>query len=136
MLYLYLASNAHGFELALSPAAIKDAIGMPRSTFHDQFHKLQEKGYIIPHRGNTYDFYEVPQFDNRNANNEFSPGQEYDSCSDDDMDMLALVQDVLGEDIQINNKKYPQIGAINNEEPYAKWSSLIANQKYDDGFVF
>lgn len=35
MLYMYLASNADGYNLALSPAAITEAIGMPRSTYHD-----------------------------------------------------------------------------------------------------
>ena len=32
MLYLYFASNANGFMLALSPAAIRQAVGMPQST--------------------------------------------------------------------------------------------------------
>lgn len=31
MLYLYFASNANGFLLALSPAAIRQAVGMPSS---------------------------------------------------------------------------------------------------------
>lgn len=61
MLYLYLASNANGFELALSQKAVTDAIGMPRSTYHDQFHKLVSKGYLVLERGNTYAFYEKPQ---------------------------------------------------------------------------
>lgn len=34
-LYLYLASNRDQYQLALSPAAVADAIGMPRSTYHD-----------------------------------------------------------------------------------------------------
>ena len=45
-LYMYLASNADNFELALSPAAILKEIGMARSTYHDQFHILENKGYI------------------------------------------------------------------------------------------
>lgn len=47
MLYLYLASNANNFELALSPAAIRQAIGMPVSTYRDQFVKLVDKGYLV-----------------------------------------------------------------------------------------
>ena len=39
LLYLYLASNADGYDLALSPAAIRQAVGMARSTYHDQFVK-------------------------------------------------------------------------------------------------
>lgn len=60
-LYLYLASNADNYEVALSPAAIEAAIGMPRSTYHDQFRKLVNYGYIVEKDGNKYDFYETPQ---------------------------------------------------------------------------
>ena len=60
-LYLYLASNANNYTSALSPVAVRQAIGMARSTYHDQFHKLVDKGYLVPATGNTYDFYEVPQ---------------------------------------------------------------------------
>ncbi len=34
-LYLYLAANADGFNLALSPADIRQRIGMPKSTYRD-----------------------------------------------------------------------------------------------------
>ena len=44
MLYLYFASNANGFMLALSPAAIRQAVGMPSSTYRDQFVRLQVCG--------------------------------------------------------------------------------------------
>jgi hypothetical protein len=33
---------------------------MPRSTYHDQFHALVSKGYLVQKQGNTYEFYEVP----------------------------------------------------------------------------
>ena len=62
MLYLYFASNKEGYELALSPVAIRQAIGMPTSTYRDQFVKLIDKGYLVQRGdGNTYDFYETPQ---------------------------------------------------------------------------
>ena len=60
-LYLYLASNADNYTLALSPAAVRQTIGMCRSTYGDQFDKLVLKGYLVPSHGNTYEFYEVPQ---------------------------------------------------------------------------
>ena len=60
-LYLYLASNADGYKFALSPADIRDRIGMPSSTYRDQFVKLIDKGYLVPNSGNGYDFYELPQ---------------------------------------------------------------------------
>lgn len=62
MLYLYLASNANGFNLALSPTAINHAIGMAPSTYRDQFTKLVQKGYLVQKNdSHTYDFYETPQ---------------------------------------------------------------------------
>ena len=60
-LYLYLASNANNYTVALSPVAVRRAIGMARSTYHDQFHKLVDRGYLVPSTGNTFEFYEVPQ---------------------------------------------------------------------------
>jgi hypothetical protein len=64
LLYLYLAANADNFSLALSPAAIRQATGMPPSTYRDQFTKLVDKGYLVQRGdGNIYDFYEIPQRD-------------------------------------------------------------------------
>ena len=60
-LYLYFANNANNYEFALSPAHIQEAIGMPRSTYHDQFKILQAKGYLIQTSGNGFTFFEVPQ---------------------------------------------------------------------------
>lgn len=60
-LYLYLAANADNYNLALSPAAIENEIGMPRSTYSDQFKKLINKGYIVHKGGNQYEFFEKPQ---------------------------------------------------------------------------
>ena len=42
-LYLYLASNANNYTVALSPVTVRQAIGMARSTYHDQFHKLVDR---------------------------------------------------------------------------------------------
>lgn len=61
MLYLYLASNANNYTLALSYAAVRDAIGISRSTYNDQVDNLIFKGYLVHSHGNTYDFYETPQ---------------------------------------------------------------------------
>ncbi len=60
-LYFYFAANADNYEFALSQASVTRDIGMPRSTFHDQFHILVNKGYLVNTHGNTYDFYEKPQ---------------------------------------------------------------------------
>ncbi len=60
LLYLYFASNANNYEFGLSPAAIRQAVGMPSSTYSDQFKVLIDKGYLVQSSGNRYDFYEVP----------------------------------------------------------------------------
>lgn len=60
MLYFYLASNKDNYTFALSPAAVRQAIGMARSTYHDQFHNLVDKGYLVRVSGNQYVFYEKP----------------------------------------------------------------------------
>lgn len=60
-LYLYFASNADNYKLAVSPAAIESAIGMARSTYYKKFDLLKRYGYIIEHEGNRFDFYETPQ---------------------------------------------------------------------------
>ena len=60
MLYFYLASNKDNYTFALSPAAVRQAIGMARSTYHDQFHNLVDKGYLVPTGRNHFVFYEKP----------------------------------------------------------------------------
>lgn len=61
LLYIYFASNKDDYRFAASPAAIAQEIGMPRSTYHDQFRKLESMGYLVKGKGNLYHFYEVPQ---------------------------------------------------------------------------
>lgn len=60
-LYMYLASNRNDYEFALSQVAVKNAIGMKKSTYYDQFNKLVAKGYLVNTHGNTFEFFEVPQ---------------------------------------------------------------------------
>ena len=100
MLYLYFASNANGFTLALSPAAIRQAVGMPVSTYRDQFIKLIDKGYLVQ-RGdsNTYDFYETPQRATYTTLNNTIDGYDFTA---DAMDEAQTVNDKAVEDIEIN----------------------------------
>ena len=62
VVYLYLAGNQEGYELALSPRAISQTVGMPESTVRDQINKLIAYRYLVPKRegSNVYDFYETP----------------------------------------------------------------------------
>ena len=100
MLYLYLASNADGFMLALSPAAIRQAVGMPPSTYRDQFVKLIDKGYLIQRgESNTFDFYETPQRVTHTTVNNTVDG--YDFTADDYIAPQA-VKNKAAEDREIN----------------------------------
>jgi len=62
-LYLYLAGNKDGFDLAFSPKAIHSEMGFPESTCRDQFNVLVNKGYLVRRndKSNIYDFYEIPK---------------------------------------------------------------------------
>ena len=100
MLYLYFASNANGFMLALSPAAIRQAVGMPSSTYRDQFIKLIDKGYLVQRgESNTYDFYETPQRATHTTTNNTIDGYDFTT---DVMDEAQNVNDKAVEDIEIN----------------------------------
>lgn len=100
MLYLYFASNANGFTLALSPAAIRQAVGMPTSTFRDQFSKLVDRGYLVRRgNGNTYDFYETPQ---RVTHSEESNSADVHDTAADDEPKAQSVNNETAQDIEIN----------------------------------
>lgn len=59
-LYLYLAKNADGFQLALSQQAALEEAGITKTTFHKYVNILIDEGYLVQRNGNTYDFYETP----------------------------------------------------------------------------
>ena len=62
-IYLYLAANADGWEMAFSPVAIEQSIGLKQSTCRDHLKDLIKYGYLVQKRdgSNYYDFYEYPQ---------------------------------------------------------------------------
>ena len=105
LLYLYLASNADGYDLALSPAAIRQAVGMARSTYHDQFARLIDKGYLVETGGSTYDFYEVPQTRPGTPLKKAvsADGLNSEECPSAVTDREPAVHSIPGEDIEINN---------------------------------
>ena len=61
-LYLYLAGNADGFDLALSQKAAEEA-GIKKTSFNKYVNVLIEKGYLVQRSegSNIYDFYERPK---------------------------------------------------------------------------
>ena len=46
LLYLYLASNADGYKLALSPILVAEATGMSKSSYARSLKELREAGYV------------------------------------------------------------------------------------------
>ena len=118
MLYLYFASNANGYTLALSPAAIRQAVGMPQSTYRDQFTKLIDRGYLVQRgESNTYDFYETPQCATHTAKN----GLESDTASGYDFTADAFgapqaVNNGTAEDREININITDKINSFGGEK--------------------
>ena len=102
-LYLYLASNADNYTLALSPAAVRQSIGMARSTYHDQFHKLVDRGYLVPSTGNTFEFYEVPQAATQTQKEVSADGLDFEECPSRDEQGGSVGLSVLPENTEINN---------------------------------
>ena len=126
MLYMYLASNANGYNLALSPVAVRQAIGMARSTYHDQFHKLVDKGYLVPSTGNTFEFYEVPKTAAKTKNEVSADGQKICECTGDEAQEDRRRDIVLSENTEINNiKNTPNNEGINNGNFFEEEKAII-----------
>lgn len=64
--YLYLASNADGFNLELSPAAIQNELALKRTTYYDSIKSLENAGYLNFIQGNIYQFTTTPVSENPN----------------------------------------------------------------------
>lgn len=120
LLYLYLASNADGFTLALSPAAVREAVGMARSTYADQFQILIDKGYLVLSHGNTYEFFETPQtrpVPTQNSTGDANPS-DYPSPNTESTD-TDTAKESPTEHIEINNSTNTQINSdINKSESF------------------
>jgi len=130
MLYLYLASNANGYTLALSPADITESIGMPRSTYHDQFRRLVNKGYLIPYHGNTFDFYEIPH--PRDVRHEEEQTSSVPVSRAVHKWGTSPVHDVSATDTEINNSINEKDTIINN---YGKPKAMSIHDTGEE-FVF
>ena len=119
-LYLYFAANANNYEFALSPADIRQTIGMPTSTYRDQFVKLVDKGYLVQSGSNRYEFYEIPKTRNAPIQNEnCAPlGIDFENATNDDFSQTQAAQDIMAEDIEIYNIEVEKNTSINNETLY------------------
>ena len=126
MLYLYLAANRDNFKLALSPAAVRQAIGMAQSTYRDQFNILLEKGYLVQTGGNTFDFFEKPRVA-ANVNQETRPATTQEQLTADLMENEQAANDIDLGNREINNSLYFPNRDINNEDDY-----INENELYDE----
>ena len=119
-LYLYLAANADNYSFALSPADIRQRIGMPTSTYRDQFLILVDKGYLVQSGNNKFDFYEIPQ--TRHApiqNDNCAPlGIDFENDTADGFSQAQTAQDTTAKDREINNRDIEKNTSINNETLY------------------
>lgn len=112
-LYLYFAANADNYNLAFSPAAVFDEMGMAPSTARDQFKKLIAKGYIVPRDGNGYDFFEVSQARAALIQKNSEASRSRDEAARNVQD-LSPVSDLECGNIEINNTDTSTNNLINN----------------------
>ena len=119
-LYLYFAANADGYSFALSPAAVRQTIGMPNSTYRDQFLILVDKGYLVQNGSNKYDFYEVPQTRHAPIQSEdcAALGIDLENNTAYGFSQTPTAQDTTAKDIEINNRDIEKNTSINNETLY------------------
>ena len=117
LLYIYLVSNRDGFTLALSPAAIQQEIGMPRSTYHDQLRKLEAHGFLVYEDGKGWHFYEVPVSDTRIQTVRVSDAENKSNCPTAVNPCTGHVQDCPPEDIEININKINTINRARVDAP-------------------
>lgn len=135
LLYIYLASNKDDYKYALSPAAVQQEIGMPRSTYYDQLRKLESLGFLVPDKGNMLDFYEVPQPDTRYKSARVPLKNSEGKNTGDEQECPSPVQNRPQKNIEIY---------INNKEritniPEEQLQSQVETQKEEDpkeGFHF
>ncbi len=124
-LYLYLASNADNYTLALSPAAVRQAIGLKRSTYHDKFHELEDKRYLVNTHGNTYEFYEVPQAAAQTPKTVTADGLDFEECTTCDTAISSDGHAILPENIEINNRDSMTDSSINNDNESARQMEMF-----------
>lgn len=131
-LYLYLAANANNFMLALSPAAVRQAIGMARSTYSDYFQILLEKGYIVANSKGSFDFYERPRpADNFNENEVSSAGHD-----DKNGSSAGFQNPTGGQECPQNNREINNIENGRNKSINKDVNIRSEYPRRDDVFIF
>lgn len=60
-MWLYFSSFYEGWETWLTPAAVAQETGIPKSTIQEGVRELERLHYLVLDQGNTYKFYELPK---------------------------------------------------------------------------
>lgn len=131
LLYIYLASNADNFSLALSQKAVQEAIGMPRSTYHDQFKILVNKGYLVETSSNHYNFYEKPQpRTDLHQRDRTAHGQAIENYTVDGIDFPQNAQSCPQDKREINNINTDVNNVVINNNPEVSKKNLHTVDKF------
>ena len=88
---------------------------MKRSTYHDKFHELEEKGYLVNTHGNTFEFYEVPQAAAQTKNSMTVDGLDFEEYPSSDTPICSNGQGMLSDNIEINNRDSMTDSSINKD---------------------
>ena len=127
-LYLYLAGNADGFKLGLSPQAIENAIEMSNSSYHKVKKELISYGYLVEEEGNIYSFYTTPLHDSQSlaVNSKVHSGN-IEINNIDNIDNI----DIDYKYNNISNKIKIYISSSKNKIDMSEYQELIADTKYE-----
>ena len=129
-LYLYIAGNKDGFDLALSQEAAEQEAGIKKTTYHSYVKTLIAKGYLVPRKENSniYDFYEIPK-------------REEDKRAVPTSELKSLPHELSSLPDEQNSLQGGLTGSQPNKEIYNKdkiynINQIIKDSTQDGNFVF
>ena len=129
-LYLYIAGNMDGFNLALSQEAAEQEAGIKRTSFHKYVNLMIEKGYLVPRKENSniFDFYEIPK-------------REEDKRAVPACELKSLPHELSSLPDEQNSLQGGLTGSQPNKEIYNKdkiynINQIIKDSTQDGNFVF
>lgn len=142
-LYLYLAKNADGFQLALSQQAAEDEAGIAKTTFHKYVKLLIKEGYLVHRSGSTYDFYETPH-KQENKDLRSTPCGELDKPPQEQQNLSHERRSSpdFAESPQTNKEIYNIYTDITNNKQikpnsfHQQGERIKRTEKPDQGFIF
>ena len=106
-LYLYLAGNRDGFSLELSQEAIKNSLGISKSTYHRAIDELIDKGYLTEVSGNLLSFHTSPA--------DGTPADEPIKSHSRDTEVSQMGQDVFIDETEQSHLRDASYSRMNTE---------------------